>query len=249
MARVSVLVCTALLTMPVAAPAQPSARDVRPVVVEGAMTSETEKLIWRLDNATVERVGGWTFWRGTVDGYPVIVSKTLKGVSNSAAATVIAVERYHPIAILNQGTAGGHDPGLHLYDIVLGVSAVNLGAFKSPYRAAGRGSNSLEWTPIDLMFEGSAGNNPDAHRVARFQGDRPLLEIARSVKQLYTRGRVVDGVIGTSDGWNDELDHMTRFHTENDTSVEEMETASAAQIERLSNTPIHRIPVMTYRIP
>src|SRR5258708_12178448 len=154
MARVSVLVCTALLTMPVAAPAQPSARDVRPVVVQGAMRSETEKLISRLDNATVERVGGWTFWRGTVAGYPVIVSKTLKGVSNSAAATVIAVERYHPIAILNQGTAGGHDPGLHIYHIVLGVSAASLAPSKSPYRPPERGTNPPECIPIDLIVHG-----------------------------------------------------------------------------------------------
>jgi adenosylhomocysteine nucleosidase len=248
MARVSVLLCTAFLTMPVSAPAQTSASAVRPVVVQGAMTSETEKLILRLDNASVERVGGWTFWRGTVDGYPVIVSKTLKGVSNSAAATVIAVERYHPIAILNQGTAGGHDPDLHIYDIVLGVSAVNLGAFKSPYRPAGRGSNPLEWTPIDLMFEGSAGNNPNAHRVARFQGDGPLLDIARSVKQLYTRGRVVDGVIGTSDVWNDELDRVAGFHTEYGTSVEEMETASAAQVAGLLNVPFLGIRVVSDNI-
>jgi adenosylhomocysteine nucleosidase len=234
--------------MPVSIPAQTSASAVRPVVVQGAMTSETEKLILRLDDASVERVGGWTFWRGTVDGYPVIVSKTLKGVSNSAAATVIAVERYHPIAILNQGTAGGHDPDLHIYDIVLGVSAVNLGAFKSPYRPAGRGSNPLEWTPIDLMFEGSAGNNPNAHRVARFQGDGPLLDIARSVKQLYTRGRVVDGVIGTSDVWNDELDRVARFHTEYGTSVEEMETASAAQVAGLLHVPFLGIRVVSDNI-
>src|SRR5258708_20041282 len=212
MARVSVLLCTALLTMPVAAPAQPSARDVRPVVVQGAMRSETEKLISRLDNAAVERVGGWTLWRGTVAGYPVIVSKTLKGVSNSAAATVIAVERYPPIAILNQGTAGGHDPGLHIYDIVLGVSAVSLGAFKSPYRPAGRGSNPLEWMPIDLMVEGSAGNNPNAHRVARFQGDAPLLDIARSVKQMYTKARALAGAFATTGVSHAELYRAALFH-------------------------------------
>ena len=39
---------------------------------------------------TEERVQGWIFWRGTLDGYPVIVSKTLKGMSNAAAATALA---------------------------------------------------------------------------------------------------------------------------------------------------------------
>src|SRR5438445_9217345 len=44
----------------------------------GAMDLEVKKFASRLDNVSVERVGGWTFWRGTLDGYPVIVSKTLK---------------------------------------------------------------------------------------------------------------------------------------------------------------------------
>src|SRR3984893_1133748 len=96
--------------------------DPRPVIVQGAMQLEIEKLAGRLDNSSVERVGGWTFWRGSLDGYPAIISKTLKGMSNAAAATVIGVEHYHPGAIVNQGTAGGHDPSLHLYAHVVGAS-------------------------------------------------------------------------------------------------------------------------------
>jgi nucleoside phosphorylase len=32
-----------------------------------------------------------------------------------------------PIAIINQGTSGGHDPDLHVYDIVLGKYTTNIG--------------------------------------------------------------------------------------------------------------------------
>jgi adenosylhomocysteine nucleosidase len=59
--------------------------ELRPVIVQGAMDLEVKKLASRLHNVRVEKVSGWTFWRGTLDGYPVIVSKTMKGVSNSAA--------------------------------------------------------------------------------------------------------------------------------------------------------------------
>src|ERR1700694_3198976 len=120
MARIWVFVATALLTTANSVAAQSAALNVRPVVVQGAMTLETEKLAARIDNVTVEKVGGWSFWRGTLDGYPVIVSKTMKGVSNSAAATAIAAERYHPVAIFNQGTAGGHVPEFSVYAILLG---------------------------------------------------------------------------------------------------------------------------------
>jgi adenosylhomocysteine nucleosidase len=233
MARRIAFLFLILITVSVPTFPQGSMVRLRPVVVQGAMRSESEKLVSRLDNVSIERVGGWTFWRGTVDGYPVIVSRTLKGVANAAAATAIVIQRYNPIAIINQGTAGGYEPSLHLYDIVLGTSSLSLGAFKTPYRPAGTGSNTLDWVPLNLLFEGSAGNDSTARKVARFPGDSVLLATARNVASLYTRGHVVDGVIGSSDTWNDEIDRIERFHNNYGVSVEEMETASAAQIAGL----------------
>ena len=226
-----------------------STPDLSPVLVQGPMPVESEKLAGRLDNVSEEKVGGWTFWRGTVDGYPVIVSKTMKGVSNTAAATAIAVERYHPVAIINQGTAGGHDPELNVYDIVLGRDSVNLGSFKTPDRRRGQGSNSLEWKPMDLLAsEGSAGNDPNALKMRRFKADDRLLATAESVKHRYLKGRVVKGVIGSGEVWDSELDRIHLFHTRYETSLEEMETASAAQIAGIFKIPFLGIRVLSNNI-
>jgi adenosylhomocysteine nucleosidase len=84
--------------------------------------------------------------------------------------------------------------------------------------------------------------------VARFAGDEPLLAAARSVKEQYTRGRVVEGVIGSSDMWIDEVDLIARYNREYGTSVEEMETASAAQVAGLLNTPFLGIRVVSDNI-
>jgi adenosylhomocysteine nucleosidase len=223
--------------------------ESRPVIVQGAMELEVKKFASRLDNVSVEKVAGWTFWRGTLDGYPVIVSKTLKGVSNSAAATVIAAERYHPVAIVNQGTSGGHDQQLHVYDIVLGQYSVNLGAFKTAYRKAGQGSDLSGWKPLDLMAsEGSAGEDPNEHKMRRFQGNAQLLAAADSVKHLYHKGRVVEGVIGSSEIWNSEFDRIQLFHSKYGTTVEEMETASAAQIAGAFQIPFLGIRVLSNNI-
>jgi len=223
--------------------------DLRPVIVQGAMDLEVKKFASRLDNVRLEKVGGWTFWLGTLDGYPVIVSKTLKGVSNSAAATAIAAERYHPLAIINQGTAGGHDQQLHVYDIVLGKYSVNLGAFKTAYRKTGEGSDLPGWKPLDLLAsEGSAGEDPHEHTMRRFQGDEQLLAAAESVKHLYRKGRVVQGVIGSGEIWNSELDRIQWFHSQYGTTVEEMETASAAQIASFFQIPFLGIRVLSNNI-
>jgi adenosylhomocysteine nucleosidase len=230
------------------APAQHPAA-AHPVVVQGAMDLEVMRLAGALENVTEENVGGWSFWSGTLDGYPVVISKTLKGMSNAAAATAIAAERYQPVAILNQGTAGGHEPDLHVYDIVLGTDAVNLGAFKTGYRVRGQGSNFADWNPLDLMrSEGSAGEDPRARSMRRFRGDEGLLEAARDVRGQYRKGRVVEGVIGSSEIWNGEIDRIERFHDTFGTAVEEMETASAAQIAGLFQVPFLGIRVLSNNI-
>jgi adenosylhomocysteine nucleosidase len=221
----------------------------RPLVVQGAMDAEVRKLVAALDHPSETRVGGWTFWSGTLDGYPVVVSKTMKGMSNAAAATALAAERYQPVGIINQGTAGGHHSEVHVLDIVLGVESVNLGAIKTPFRAAGAGVKADEWMPLDLMrSEGSAGTDPLALTMRRLRADERLLDSARSVRSSYTKGRVLDGVIGSADVWNSELDRIARFHREFGTSVEEMETASAAQVAGSFQIPFLGIRVLSNNI-
>ena len=51
---------------------------------------------------------------------PVVVSKTRIGEINSAIATTLAIEHYHPRMILNQGTAGALVDWLNTGDIVIG---------------------------------------------------------------------------------------------------------------------------------
>ena len=46
------------------------------------MLVETEKLVGRLADVKLERIGGWSFWNGTLDGYPVVVSRTMKGIAS-----------------------------------------------------------------------------------------------------------------------------------------------------------------------
>jgi adenosylhomocysteine nucleosidase len=247
--RVSSRLAAAALGVLLTACTSGEAARPRPVVVQGAMDVEIKTLAASLQDATEEHVAGWTFWRGTIDGYPVVVSKTQKGTANAAAATMLAVERYQPAAIINQGTAGGHAPELHVFDIVLGVDTVNLGSFKTAYRGRGEGSNHADWAPLDLMrSEGSAGVDPKALKMRRLPGDEGLLAAARSVRDQYKQGHVVDGVIGSSDVWNNELDRIQRFHDEYGTSAEEMEAAAGAQIAGQFHVPFLGIRVLSNNI-
>lgn len=219
------------------------------MVIQGAMDVEVRVLVAALESPVEEHIGGWTFWRGAIGGVPVVVSKTLKGMENAAAATALAIERYHPCAILNQGTAGGHDPALHVADVVVGLETVNIGSFKTGDRKRGEGSLFSAWTPLDLnRSEGSAGQDPNARRMRRFAADPALLAAARQARRHYSKGAVVEGVIASSDVWNSELDRIAWLHDTFGTTAEEMEAASAAQIAAVYGVPFLGIRVISNNI-
>lgn len=234
----------ALFAGPVAAaPAPLSAGEPRPIVVQGAMTIESMKLAGLLENAVQKTLGPFTFWVGTIDGYPVVVSKTRIGVANSAAATALAIENFNPIAVINQGTAGGHDPALKVYDIVLGVKILNAGAIKSNPKALGQGSSPLEWRLVDWRQFDEGGDGRSALGPAIFASDPALVKIAHSIKNKYTKGKIVEGVIVSADVWNQELDRIKWFHDKFASAAEEMETAAAAQI-----CSLYKVPFLSIRI-
>lgn len=225
----------------------PIQKALQPIVIQGALPVESEQMAAKLNNATIETVGGWKFWKGTYQGYPVIISKTRMGMSNAAAATAIAIERYQPIAIINQGTSGGHDPDLKVYDIVLGRYTTNIGAFRTPKKALGEGSNALEWNEaFDVLPDDESDPEPIAIR--KFEADADLLMAAHRAQKNYMQGKVVEGTIGSADVWNNELDRIAYLHKNYGTSVEEMEAASVAQIASQFKVPFLGIRVLSNNI-
>ncbi|MFC0089608.1 5'-methylthioadenosine/S-adenosylhomocysteine nucleosidase [Allobacillus sp. GCM10007491] len=220
--------------------------EQRPILIEGPMPIEAKAFADRLENVEQETSGIYDFYIGTVDDYPVIVVKTSKGMENAAAATAVAIERYNPTAIISQGTSGGHDPNLNVFDIVLGKRTVNIGALKTGDKTENEGIEPTEWIPMDLMAsEGSAGEDPDAENIRYYEADEDLLAAANAVKDKHTKGKVVEGTIGSADVWNNEVDRIKWFHETFGTSVEEMETASAAQIAKAYEVPFLGVRILS----
>ena len=220
--------------------------DQRPIMIQGPMPIEAENFAGKLKNVKEEKSGDFVFYIGTLDDYPVIVAKTGKGMENTAASTALSIEKYNPIAIINQGTSGGHDADLNVFDIVLGKRTVNLGALKTTDKAENEGIDPTTWKPMDLMAsEGSAGEDPNAEKARYFEGDEKLLAAAITVKDKYTKGKVVEGTIGSADVWNNEVDRIKWFHTNFGSSVEEMEGAAAAQIAKAYDVPFLGIRVLS----
>ncbi|MGG3625258.1 5'-methylthioadenosine/S-adenosylhomocysteine nucleosidase [Bacillus gobiensis] len=205
----------------------------QPIAVQGAMDMEISALLKKMGKYKEETHGSYTFYRGKINGIPVIVSRTEVGMVHAAASTTLLVEKYHPKAIINQGTAGGHDPKLHVFDTVIGTEVMNIGRFITDHRDDGEGMKPESW-----KFDGTGmRENGELKTYETFKSDPKLVKAALSVADKYKHGKVVKGKVGSADVWNREVDRIQWFHEKAGTSVEEMEAASVGQVAKSYDVP------------
>lgn len=211
----------------------------RPILIQGAMIIELKKIIGSLNNLVEEKIGSWSFYIGTHFNYPIIVSKTEMGMVNASAATALAIEKYNPLAIINQGSAGAHSRDLNKYDIVIGTSVINIGSYRSDFKEAGEGFHAKDWIPLktSVVIDGRV------KRVSSFPCDDLLIKSAKDSIPLYSKGNVVEGVLASADEWNKELDRLNHLNLQFKTLSEDMESAACSQIA-LS----YKIPFLGIRI-
>ena len=194
----------------------------------GAMESETSYIFSQLEDAKEIRSGNFTFCEGKLNGYPVVAVRTSIGMANAGAVTALVIERYKPSCIIMQGTAGGHNPDYHQYDIVLGENIINIGTYVSAHKDAGQGSCTFDWDFPGTLSEDLGG-------AGVLHSDENLMTLAESVP--YEKARIYRGGIGCADAWNREIDLINFFHKSKGTDCEEMEGYAVAQICEAYNVP------------
>lgn len=219
---------------------------VRPIIIEGAMNTETEVLVRALKNPVAYRELNYLFVAGTYKDYPVVIVRTEIGLANAAASTALAIKKFNPVAVINQGTAGGHDPALKIGDIVIGEKSFDHTAFRSAYSAAGAG--------IDLTKQENIGTYAYDKTSGKFQAyteyfaDPTLFNIAFKVANANENFNVVSGIIGTGNTWLECVDYVNFLHEKYGSSCEEMETNVAAQICQNAGVPFIGIRVLSDNI-
>ena len=209
----------------------------RPILIQGAIDIEINYLIDILENKEEIRIGTYKFFKGTIDGYPVVVSKTKIGQTNAGASTAIAILKYNPILIINQGTAGGHGREIHTKDIVIGKDYINLTAFRIEKREEGEGADLDGW-------EMRAFYADKQHHIYNMADER-LFKLASKLKDEYKVGKVFEGRIGSGEIWNREPDRIMYIHDTYNTICEEMETGAVYTIAKNFEVPVIGIRVIT----
>lgn len=194
-----------------------------PLVVLGALEEEIALLQASLSNPTATTIGAYQFLTGSLRDVPVVIGHTFMGMTNSAVAATLAIERFHPQAIISLGTAGAHDPALHTGDIVIATRAIATNAYISASKPQGAGSSSLTWD----VYGTEVFTNEGPRQVESFSSDEILR--SRASRTPYAAGRLFEGTISSGDCWNRELDRIAQLHDYRQSLCEDMETYSIAQ--------------------
>lgn len=215
----------------------------RPILIEGAMNTETEVLIRALKNPVAYRELNYLFVAGTYKDYPVVIARTAIGMANSAAATALAIKKFNPIAVINQGTAGGHDSALKIGDIIIGERIFCYDAYRSAYSVAGAGIDLTKQENIGTYAYDAA--KKDFRAYTEYRADPTLFNIAFAVANSHGEFNVVSGVIGTGNGWLECVDYVNFLHEKYGSSCEEMETNAAAQVCQNAGVPFIGIRVLS----
>ena len=197
-----------------------------PILIQGAMEVETDRAVGRLENCQEEIIAGFRFWYGRYAGLDLVVSRTEVGMVSAAAATILGIQRFTPSLVLNQGTAGAHRSDLHVGDIVVGRTCVDIQSVLMPKRGAGKGMDPAAWTLWDF----------DADTPPVFlEGDARWAE--RFEAAPYAGGRVVSGRLGTGDVFNREHDRILWLRAQAGEDCEDMESLAAYRVCRRFAVP------------
>ncbi|GGA60595.1 5'-methylthioadenosine/S-adenosylhomocysteine nucleosidase [Ornithinibacillus halotolerans] len=210
------------------------------IAIQGAMDCEISALLKEMGEYKEEKHGGFFYYIGEIGELPVVVSKTDIGFVTAAASTTLLIEKYQPSIIINQGTAGGHDPKLFVYDLIIGNEVININGFRTGILEQGQGSDPTTWVHLDSLFPDENGVHPAPEVLT---SDPKLVEIVLATASTYTYGKVVEGTIGSAEVWNREMDRIHWLRDTFNTSAEEMEAYPAGKIAKLNN-----IPYLSFRI-
>lgn len=164
--------------------------EQRPIMIQGALQSEIDLLLEVFSPHTKKEIGGFVFYECEHRGMPVVISKTKMGEICAAIATTLAIERYRPAWILNQGTAGACDRSLHTGDLVIGERVRYLSQYATK---PDRDADCLNPWKTD-------GYRTLDGEVISMATDERLLAWLKG-QTLHTQGKLIYGTLGSGDVW------------------------------------------------
>lgn len=184
------------------------------ILIQGATPDEIDVLLENYTPLTKTQIAGYEFFTTEFNNNLIIISSTQKGIINATIATTIALLTFSPDVVINQGCAGAHVKSLNIGDIIIGKQSKYINDFKTPIKAEGCGSNSLEWTP-------------HTKRSYATKSTEKLVDIAKKVK---TDSTLFVGTLASGDMFSREVDRINFLQNYFNHLSEDMESAAVLKV-------------------
>ncbi|MDR2795941.1 MAG: 5'-methylthioadenosine/adenosylhomocysteine nucleosidase [Spirochaetaceae bacterium] len=157
----------------------------------GAMEEEIVILQNLIQNRTVEKIGPFEYFTGSLEGKRVVLLRCGIGKANAAIGAALLINRFRPELVINTGCAGGVNPAGLTPVLNFGDAVV---------------SSALVYHDVDISPFGYAIGQVPGMKDAFFRVEKPVIqESLRAIDELKSEGllpaslRHVEGLIGSGD--------------------------------------------------
>ncbi len=188
----------------------------------GAMESEVQNLIARMENVTYRDKAGRRFAVGTLSGKEVVVVQSGIGKVAAAITAQMLIDAFGVDGLLNTGMAGGLDPRLAVKDLVIATAALQH--------------------DFDITAFGHARGflyGEDDTKPTLFVADKELCAKARiAAAQVLPEGsKAIDGIVASGDIFVDDSALKAQLRDGFGAAAAEMEGAAIAQTAEANGVP------------
>lgn len=210
----------------------------RPILIYGAMSVELNFLIEKLEDVKTIEHGKFKFYNGYFNDYPVIINIGGVGVINASSDIMYAINKFNPICVLNIGIVGSYSKNIHKGDLIIGEKCLNINSYKTDYLKSG--SDFKKWDYItfkegvdELIFEHASNK---------------LIDLFNEVSHLYKNGNCINGVIGSGDSWNNEIERLSFLNEKYGLVCSDMESIGLYSVCNSFSIPVLSLKIVSDNI-
>lgn len=212
---------------------------MKKILIISAMADvELNYLIEKLENKEELQTKLCKFYIGEIFNNKIILCDSKVGLINTSSAITLAIEKFNPDFIINQGCAGAISKQVHKSDIVIGKDCVNITSIKTKYKEEGKGYTLDDWELINFI----AG---EEDRLIPQNGSDLLIEKIKRIENKYKYGKIHYGRIGSGDIWNSECDWLIKLNEKYNILCEEMESIAIYTVANQYKIPVISIKVIS----
>lgn len=208
-----------------------------PILIQVAMEIECQEILKHISNLEELEINKYKFYKGTINNYPVIISLSKVGLIHTSSSLTIAIKEFNPKYIINTGIAGATAKEMHIGDIVIGESCININSYRTANLKKGEGSNPNNWELLTFL-------SGETDRLIEEPANQTMIEIAKKIKNNQ-HGKIYVGKIGSGDVWNREIDRILYLNNNYNILCEDMEAIATYTVSNQQNIPVISIKMIS----